>query len=46
MGLFHFFKIVQMVPNGAEHLIYFKHEYPFKEEMMMNKELIFPPPKI
>ena len=37
MDVFHVFYIVQMVPNRAKHLIYFKHECPFKEEMMMNK---------
>ena len=37
MGVFHIFKIVQMVDNRAEHLMYFKYEYPFKEELMMNK---------
>ena len=31
------FQIVQMLPNRAKHLIYFKDECPFKEEMITNK---------
>ena len=27
-----------MVPNRAKHLIYFKHERPFREEVMINKQ--------
>ena len=37
MGDFHIFKIIQMVPNRAKHLIYFKHDRPFREEIMINK---------
>ena len=32
MGVFHIFKIVQMVPNRQmQNMIYFKHERPFSE---------------
>ena len=34
MGVFYIFKTVQMVANHAKHLIYFKHELSFREEMI------------
>ena len=37
MGVFYTFKIVQMVVNRAKHLIYFEHDRPFREEIIINK---------
>ena len=36
MCVFHIFEIVCMVPNRAKYLIHFKHQCPFKEEILMN----------
>ena len=37
MGVFYISKIVKMIPNHANYLTYFKHERPFREEIMINK---------
>ena len=38
MGVFYVFKIIEIVPNRAKYLIYFKHERSFREEIVINKQ--------